>query len=278
MGWFNAGTDQREAAPDLFGCVELPAPACCFGPAENPQYGSQQRAALLAHLKDEKAQMLPWPSILKACFSTAQSRLLGSVVSQSAAAAAASAAESVSFSSAMSTGKGIAAAVSSGRDAPSQVRVLGLLGSPMLDTALGQVDAVSRAYAEIIGEATSASTGKGSRAAAALLGSPADNTQFDSNLPPELPTAWVQCESCRKWRRVAFHVDVDALPDEWTCAMNTWEPESASCKAPQDSYDPDKESTLEFAAPKEETETLTIGAWRDVFCNKNLIFYEVSCV
>jgi len=28
--------------------------------------------------------------------------------------------------------------------------------------------------------------------------------QFDTILPPENPTSWVQCELCRQWRRVAW--------------------------------------------------------------------------
>ena len=34
IGWFHAGTDQKAEAPDLFGCVQLPLPAACFGTSE----------------------------------------------------------------------------------------------------------------------------------------------------------------------------------------------------------------------------------------------------
>lgn len=83
--------------------------------------------------------------------------------------------------------------------------------------------------------------------------------QFDTILPPENPTSWVQCELCRQWRRVAWsapliasllkgdtdcfvciilyttirrHVDSDSLPDQWECSMNTWDPEIATCRFP----------------------------------------------
>lgn len=174
MGWFNAGTDEREGPPDLFGCVELPSPACCFGPSET-QYGPQQRAALLAHLKNEKAQMLPWPPLLKSCFSTAHARVHGLSSTPPGSTAAPN-------TSAASRGHNVAAPHQDStklvNTAPAPL--LGLLGSPMLDTALGLVDAVSRAYNEISGEGKSKAGGVGD--------------QFDSMLPPERPTEWVQCE------------------------------------------------------------------------------------
>ena len=103
--------------------------------------------------------------------------------------------------------------------------------------------------------------------------------QLDAALPPELPTAWVQCESCRKWRRVAWHVDADALPDDWTCSQNTWQPELASCATPQDSWDPERELTVETNGAEEaQPGVLVEGAWRDVFCLGNKVYYEGQAV
>ena len=48
---------------------------------------------------------------------------------------------------------------------------------------------------------------------------------------------WVQCEKCDKWRKLPPHVSADDLPDVWTCTMNTWNPSSASCDAPEDKSD-----------------------------------------
>lgn len=73
----------------------------------------------------------------------------------------------------------------------------------MLDGALGQVDSITRVITELCGR----SNDKNSN-------SISDNSQFDSILPPEVPTSWVQCELCRKWRRVAWHVDGESLPDQ----------------------------------------------------------------
>jgi hypothetical protein len=158
IGWFNAGSDQKIEAPDLFGCVQLPVPASCFGPSETG-YGEKQRELLIAHLREEKAQSMPWSAALKACFS----------------------------------GSHVAASVN-GRS---------LLGSPMLDGALGQVDSITRVITELCG-----------RSHDNHANSISDNSQFDSILPPEVPTSWVQCELCRKWRRVAWHVDGESLPDQ----------------------------------------------------------------
>ena len=97
----------------------------------------------------------------------------------------------------------------------------------MLDGALGQVDSVTKAMEYLSPQSSSSSS-------AASKNTKTDNSQFDSILPPEVPTSWVQCESCRKWRRVAWHVDGNTLPDLWECTMNHWEPENATCTAPQD--------------------------------------------
>jgi hypothetical protein len=68
MDWYNAGTDERVQAPDILGCVELPLPCQCFGEASSP-YGQKQREALIAHLRNEKSQLMSWPLLLKSSFS-----------------------------------------------------------------------------------------------------------------------------------------------------------------------------------------------------------------
>ena len=34
-----------------------------------------------------------------------------------------------------------------------------------------------------------------------------------------MPTTWVQCDKCDKWRRIAAHADID-LVEGWSCDMN----------------------------------------------------------
>ena len=45
---------------------------------------------------------------------------------------------------------------------------------------------------------------------------------------------WVNCDSCGKWRILPPDIsaeEVEALPDEWTCADNTWDLERSNCNA-----------------------------------------------
>ncbi|PHJ16223.1 cw-type zinc finger, partial [Cystoisospora suis] len=47
---------------------------------------------------------------------------------------------------------------------------------------------------------------------------------------------WVQCEACKKWRRLPASVDPEQLPDTWLCAMNHWDPLHDSCELPEEEY------------------------------------------
>lgn len=40
-----------------------------------------------------------------------------------------------------------------------------------------------------------------------------------------------------KWRKLPSHISADELPDVWFCQLNTWNPASASCEAPEDKAD-----------------------------------------
>lgn len=239
IGWFNAGTDQKIDAPDLFGCVELPEPAHCFGTSELP-YGEKQREMLLNILKSPKLQSMTWPALLKSSFSQ---------------------------ESLKTTKKP-------------------LYGSPMLDAALGQVDSVFKALAEFkSSEAITSSPAAGkTKSASAKKGKSKDkkeiSLQLDDILPPEKPTSWVQCEQCKKWRRVPWHVDAESLPDTWQCNMNTWDQDVANCEAPQDGFDPNVENTVEMKTTEKVNtlEACKIGAWRDLFCTKNRVYYEAQIV
>ena len=221
MGWYKAGTDEKVTMPDLLGCVQLPEPAACFGITET-QYSSKQRDMFISHLKDEKAQMGPWPPALQACFSKEY--------------------------------------MNKTKDK--------IYGTPVLDVALGQVDAVRCVLRELID--MDGKKGKGRNK------NQSDEKQFDEILPPEMPTAWVQCEGCHKWRRVAWHVDSENLSDPWYCDMNDWDPEKASCGTPQDYYDPEQENALDYKAENFDESQIVIGTWLDVYCKKNCIYYEAQ--
>ncbi|KDO33269.1 hypothetical protein SPRG_02078 [Saprolegnia parasitica CBS 223.65] len=51
---------------------------------------------------------------------------------------------------------------------------------------------------------------------------------------------WVQCDSCRKWRTVPQHLDLDAMPEKWYCKMNHWAKAYASCDVPEEVIEPKK--------------------------------------
>ena len=220
MGWYKAGTDEKVTMPDLLGCVQLPEPAACFGVSES-QYTHKQRDVFLSHLKDEKAQMGPWPSSLQACFSKEY--------------------------------------LNKSRNK--------IYGSPVLDVALGQIDAVRGVLRELI--EVEGKNGRGNNKSN-------EEKQFDEILPPEMPTAWVQCEGCHKWRRVAWHVDSENLPDPWYCNMNDWDPEKSNCDTPQDYYDPESENALDYKAENFDESQIVEGTMLDVYCKKNCIYYEAQ--
>ena len=52
-------------------------------------------------------------------------------------------------------------------------------------------------------------------------------------MPLDLPVLkevnWVQCSSCEKWRTLPAYINADALPEDWTCSQNTWNPQHNAC-------------------------------------------------
>jgi hypothetical protein len=142
-----------------------------------------------------------------------------------------------------------------------------LYGSPMLDVCLGELDAVDHVFEQL----GISNVNKDKQLN--------NDSQLDSILPPEVPTAWVQCEniSCRKWRRVAWYVDDVQLPDPWNCSMNFWDETHSSCDVPEVSFDKDKEITINYEATGKQEE-LKIGDWRDVWCKINKYYYEASVI
>jgi hypothetical protein len=145
----------------------------------------------------------------------------------------------------------------------SDITAASILGSPVLDTHLGQVDAIDTCLDEMFG------------AMRKRKNIDHEAMQLDGILPPEENTGWVQCDACMKWRRVPWNVNTDDLPDEWYCKDNFWDAaEIATCDADQDVFNPDKESTVfdVESAP----EPCEVGDLKDVFCMRNEVFYEAK--
>jgi CW-type Zinc Finger len=64
-------------------------------------------------------------------------------------------------------------------------------------------------------------------------------SSIDEAMPAQAVANWVQCENenCLKWRRLPFYVDVDALPEQFYCRDNVWNPNAQSCDALEDTWD-----------------------------------------
>ncbi|CAM9112323.1 unnamed protein product, partial [Scytosiphon promiscuus] len=45
---------------------------------------------------------------------------------------------------------------------------------------------------------------------------------------------WVQCDTCKKWRRLPDFVDLDKLPAKWHCEMNSYDLARANCRAKEE--------------------------------------------
>ena len=271
MNWYDAGTDNEITAPDTFGCALLPLPCQCFGAcASSYGYTKNDRKLLLQILADDKLQNKPWPDKLKQCFSPIAD------IEKYCAPLPNKLNKSEDKKANRKSNNGAASKnISSDNDSTTEISKLTLnlqpvFGSPMLDVALGQVTAINAVQEKLLGQVVRRQS----------LGVDDDDAQFDSRLPPEIPTDWVQCEdpSCRKWRRVAWHVDANALPDPWYCSMNYWEPADASHDAPQDDFDPETENTCAWG-DVEQMEPITkenVGEWRDVYCPINEVYYEAK--
>ena len=67
------------------------------------------------------------------------------------------------------------------------------------------------------------------------------NIQSQAEEPPRAIVKWIECTKCNKWRKVGFGIDVEALPDNWCCEMNTWDITRASCTVPEEADDKSKQ-------------------------------------
>lgn len=82
---------------------------------------------------------------------------------------------------------------------------------------------------------------------------------------PSLPSQWVQCDKCTKWRSIPGSVDMDTLPEQWYCSMNKWDSSRRSCTvkeetATADEGDGDGEDALDESGDGGGTDdTYTIG-------------------
>ena len=63
----------------------------------------------------------------------------------------------------------------------------------------------------------------------------AEETQGRSMNGPN-SRVWIQCYKCEKWRVAHPSMKSEQLPHAWCCSDNTWAPEYASCRIPQEPH------------------------------------------
>lgn len=78
-------------------------------------------------------------------------------------------------------------------------------------------------------------------------------------------STWVECDKCKKWRRLRGVVDERKLPPKWYCTMNKNDPERARCSAPEEEYD--SAHTPESAADARTRKHLRVWV-RRLQCNE----------
>ena len=80
-------------------------------------------------------------------------------------------------------------------------------------------------------------------------------------------STWVECDKCKKWRRLRGVVDEKKLPSKWYCSMNKNDPERARCSAPEEEYDITTNATPESAADARVRKHLRVWV-RRLQCNE----------
>ena len=78
-------------------------------------------------------------------------------------------------------------------------------------------------------------------------------------------STWVECDKCKKWRRLRGVVDEKKLPSKWYCSMNKNDPERARCSAPEEEYE--TSHTPESAADSRTRKHLRVWV-RRLQCNE----------
>jgi len=235
LQWFNAGIGSRSDVPDMLGCIILPEISSCFfnenkkiTVSENgantekitlkpENYTTDFRPMLVTWLMDRLARGNPWPEALKHFFSK-QSNEIGS--------------------SNIILGSPVMDLLVTGDDSNIS-QILYVLGKDIGQINKSNIDQFTNVEVNVSGDSNNL------------------ESTVDEGMPVQAKMNWVQCEnpSCMKWRKLPFHVDVDALPDKFYCKDNVWNPESNSCSAPEDEWDDDKDAIID-----EEKNTAVIKA------------------
>jgi hypothetical protein len=96
-----------------------------------------------------------------------------------------------------------------------------------------------------------------------------EETIFSKGKSAPSNATWVQCDRCKKWRRLRGVVDAKKLnlPTKWYCSMNKNDPERSKCTAPEEEYDSALHTAPETAADQRTRVHLRVWA-RRLQCNE----------
>jgi len=214
LQWFTGGIGLNPGLPDMTGCVMLPSFDGCWkddaecsaldhaslpDAAIESRYTSKIRPRLIEWFEDVFQRGGPWPEEI--------SNFFKSPVKDSNA--------------------------------------LAPMGSPILDFLVTgdetNIYLVLQALkGGIIVMPEDASSGAPGRKKAKRSTSERLQSTVDEAVPQNVAVAnWVQCENpeCMKWRKLPWHVDVDALPEKFFCKDNVWNPNANDCSAVEDTWD-----------------------------------------
>ena len=234
LQWYNGGIGQKPGLPDLLGCVLLPSMSGPWrgkvggksGKNKPTRYATEVRPMLLDWLKDPRKRGNPFEDALSQVF-------WGHAVEQTW--------DDAKFS-------------------------YSPVGSPILDLLVTGDDASIRNIAAALFE-NIRSTGKGNESPENdKFGSASGRLQstVDEGMPAQAVANWVQCENpdCLKWRKVPWHVDVDALPEKFYCSDNKWNPTANSCDSPEDEWD-ENDAQLKSEGIEKESDASMVATRAD---------------
>ncbi|SBS93761.1 CW-type zinc finger domain-containing protein, partial [Plasmodium malariae] len=68
---------------------------------------------------------------------------------------------------------------------------------------------------------------------------------------------WVQCENCKKWRKIDSHINISVLPDNWYCSLNFWSKYN-NCEMEEEMY-VEEIINAEFSQNMQKFENMTKG-------------------
>lgn len=200
LQWYNAGIDQKPGLPDLLGCVMLPTLKDIWS-IDGTQGSSSRTDRATGYKSIIRPRLVDW-------FKDPLKR--GSPWPDDLRRAFIEKPHDKPISDASNLWKPI--------------------GSPVLDFLVTGDDVNINAILQEMG---------GYSGNNAVMDSSGMLSSVDHGRPALAVSNWVQCENpaCLKWRKLPWHVDIDTLAEKFFCKENIWNPQSASCEAPQDQWD-----------------------------------------